>query len=96
VISNGLLLGGVFSMLYGIGWIIATDTSITRFLVMTAALLITLGLGFVRFVRRGKSSQASIENTGLSDIERRVQDLEGRMSAAAQVLGRKSEGPDSL
>jgi hypothetical protein len=36
VISNGLLLGGLFTMLYGVGWIVATDTSIVRFLVMTA------------------------------------------------------------
>lgn len=96
VISNGLLLGGVFSMLYGIGWVIATDTSITRFLVMTAALVITLGLGYVRFVRRGKSSTTStdsgiLESAGLADIEYRVQDLEGRMNEAAHALGK---GPD--
>src|SRR5207253_2576882 len=53
VISNGLLLGGLFTMLYGVGWIIATDTSVGRFAVMTIALLITLALGYVRFVRRG-------------------------------------------
>ena len=44
VISNGLLLGGVFTMLYGVGWVLTTDTSITRFLVMSVALVITLGL----------------------------------------------------
>ena len=54
VISNGLLLGGVFSMLYGVGWIAFTGTSVLRFLVMTVALGITVGLGYVRFVRRGR------------------------------------------
>lgn len=33
IISNGLLLGGIFTMLYGVGWIVATDTSVTRFVV---------------------------------------------------------------
>ena len=51
VISNGLLLGGVFTMIYGVGWIIATGTSYARFAVMTVALVITLALGYVRFVR---------------------------------------------
>lgn len=51
VISNGLLLGGVFTMIYGVGWIIATGTSYARFAVMTIALAITLALGYVRFVR---------------------------------------------
>jgi hypothetical protein len=97
VISNGLLLGGVFTMLYGVGWIIATDTSITRFFVMTAALVITLGLGYVRFVRRGTTSpdaagSAIPESEGLAQIERRVRELEERMNQAAHALGHK---PDS-
>jgi hypothetical protein len=92
VISNGLLLGGLFTMLYGVGWIVATDTSITRFLVMSAALAITLGLGYVRFVRRGLASLVAAgpvmpESEGLAHIERRVRDLEERMNEAAHALG---------
>ena len=95
VITNGLLLGGVFSMLYGVGWIIATDTSVARFFVMTVALAITLALGYVRFVRRAASVMSS-ESTrtagaGPGDIERRVRELEGRMNEAASALGRKSD-----
>jgi hypothetical protein len=100
VISNGLLLGGFFTMLYGVGWIVATDTSITRFLVMTAALVITLGLGYVRFVHRGTTSPIAAgspiqESEGLAQIERRVQDLEERMNEAARALGhnRDSSSP---
>ena len=94
VIGNGLLLGGVFTMLYGVGWIVATDTSVTRFLVMTVALAITLGLGYVRFVRRGRPSPVTAgpgvpAGEGLADIERRVRDLEERMHEAAQALARK-------
>jgi hypothetical protein len=96
VISNGLLLGGVFTMLYGVGWIATTGTSITRFLVMTVALVITLGLGYVRFVRRGTTSPVTVESEipkgeGLADIERRVRDLEGRMNEAAHALGQKHD-----
>ena len=50
VISNGLLLGGVLTMLYGTGWTLASGDSRARFWVMAVALLITLLLGYVRFV----------------------------------------------
>lgn len=97
VISNGLLLGGVFTMLYGVGWIVATDTSITRFLVMTVALVITVGLGYIRFVRRAASSSVAggpdaPVTEGIEDVERRVRDLERRMNDAAHALGEKADG----
>lgn len=94
VIGNGLLLGGLFTMLYGVGWIVATDTSVARFLVMSAALVITLGLGYVRFVRRGATPLSPVpggsgiaESEGFAQIERRVRDLEKRVNEAAQALG---------
>ena len=37
VLSNGILLGGLFTMLYGVGWGIASGSSLTRFLVLVAA-----------------------------------------------------------
>ena len=96
VISNGLLLGGIFTMLYGVGWIVASDTSITRFLVMTAGLLTTLGLGYLRFVRRGAASPAAAgsgiqDGEGGADVERRVRALEERMNEAAHALGRRRD-----
>ncbi|MGW8267733.1 MAG: hypothetical protein ACWGSQ_15315, partial [Longimicrobiales bacterium] len=92
VISNGLLLGGVFTMLYGVGWIIATDVSKARFVVMAIALAITLALGYLRFVRSGrttvgKADAAAPDGGGLADIELRLQALEERMQEAARVLG---------
>jgi hypothetical protein len=91
VISNGLLLGGVFTMVYGVGWIIATDTSVARFAVLTAALAITLGLGYARFVRRqpllaarAESGMADVE--GLGRIEQRLRNLEERVGKAADAL----------
>jgi hypothetical protein len=93
VISNGLLLAGVFTMVYGVGWIIATDTSVSRFIVMTMALAITLALGYVRFVRgRAATSAPGVGVTdpqGVTDLERRIRDLEARMNDAAQALGPK-------
>lgn len=98
VITNGLLLGGVFTMVYGVGWIIATDTSVARFLVMTVALVVTLGLGYVRFVRQRPiaampGGPATPDAQALADIGRRVQELEERMNDAANALGsrRRSE-----
>lgn len=94
VISNGLLLGGVFTMVYGVGWIVATDTSVARFAVMSVALAITIALGYVRFVRRRTITEAPgaviVEGgEGLVNIEQRIRDLEDRINEAANVLGRK-------
>ena len=91
VISNGLLLGGVFTMLYGVGWIIATDVSKARFVVMAIALVITLALGYARFVRNGKTAAdkaggAPTGADGLADMESRLRALEERMQEAGRVL----------
>jgi hypothetical protein len=96
VISNGLLLGGVFTMVYGVGHIIATGTSIARFTVMTVALVITLVLGYVRFVRRRALSvvperEAIAGGEGLVSLEQRVRGLEKRMDEAANALGQKGD-----
>jgi hypothetical protein len=95
VISNGLLLGGVFTMLYSVGWIIATDSSYARFGVMAVALLITLALGYIRFVRGGKTVASGLgaetpDAGELADIELRLRELEARVSDAGQALSRES------
>lgn len=92
VISNGLLLGGLFTMLYGVGWIVMTDSSLARFLVMTAALVVTLGLGYLRFVRRGsgpreREAPGAGGERGLAELEARIRDLEERTARAALALG---------
>lgn len=91
VISNGLLMGGVFTMLYGVGWVIVSGTSATRFIVMTFALVITLALGYVRFVRRRapaetRSAGATAPIGEFVDLEQRVRTLEERMMQAATAL----------
>jgi hypothetical protein len=89
VVGNGLLMGGLFTMVYGVGWVIATDTSVARFIVMTAALAVTLGLGYVRFVRREGTpvAGAGARPADVAELDRRVRDLEARLREAAGALG---------
>jgi len=89
VISNGLLMGGVFTMLYGVGWVIVSATSGTRFIVMSFALAVTLALGYLRFVRRravAGTTAATAPAGDLSELEKRVKTLEERMLHAANAL----------
>lgn len=96
VLSNGLLAGGVFTMLYGIGWIIASDQSVARFIVITIALALTIVLGYFRFVRRGRppatSAAAAATGESTAELEYRVSDLERRMDEAARVLQPRRPG----
>lgn len=63
VLSNGVLLGGLFTMLYGVGWGLASGNSITRFVVLVVALVVSLGLGYLKFVR-GRSPAAVAQAAG--------------------------------
>jgi hypothetical protein len=51
VFSNGVLLGGLFSVIYGTGWSFAGGDSRARFYVVLAALVLSLGIGYLRFIR---------------------------------------------
>jgi hypothetical protein len=94
VLGNGLLLGGVFTMVYGVGWIIGSEATVARFVVMTIALAVTLGLGYVRFVRReagegaGAAMGAGVPGHADGEIERRLGEVEDRLERVAEVLGR--------
>lgn len=66
VVSNGLLLGGLFTMLYGTGWVIFSGNSTTRFVAITFALLVALGLGYLKFVRERAERVAAEEAAGAS------------------------------
>jgi len=103
VISNGLLLGGLFTMVYGVGWIIASGESVARFGVIVFALAITLGLGYLKFVR-GKETAATtavavvgagaggeIDAAALGPLLSRIEALEARTEAAADALGARKE-----
>lgn len=93
VISNGLLLGGLFAMLYGAGWVIFSGTGVARFVVILFAFAITVALGYVKFVRRRRV--AGFETPAippapvveLGGLEARIAALEARQAAAAAALG---------
>ena len=52
VIADGVLLGGVFTLLYGLGRGLATGDEIFRFLVVTVGVVAAIGLGYWRFVKQ--------------------------------------------
>ncbi|PWB74889.1 MAG: hypothetical protein C3F15_07125 [Holophagae bacterium] len=101
VLSNGLLLGGLFTMIYGVGWVVFSGNSVTRFAVMAFALAVAIGLGFVKFVRGRARSAAIVPDAkaapsgaggaALADLEARVAALEERAAAAASALGGSQE-----
>lgn len=98
VLSNGMLLGGLFTMVGGIGLSIAGGEGVARFLVLTLALALTVGLGYLRFARRpeepttgpatpGGPPVPGEPGTDVSDLSGRVADLETRMSDMRRALG---------
>lgn len=95
VLNNGLLLGGLFTLVYGVGWIMTADNSVARFLAVTIALLTTLILGYIRFVRRRSVDAVSMtpktapigkQPQGLAELEKRLSALEARIDGVARVL----------
>lgn len=51
VIGDGLTLGGVFTLLYGLGRGMTVENNIFRFLAVTAGLMIILLLAYLKFIR---------------------------------------------
>jgi hypothetical protein len=95
VLSNGLLLGGVFTMLYGTGWVIFSGSSTARFFVILFALAVTIGLGYLKFVR-GRKAEVAVATepvvgggageAAIGGLAARVAALEARQAAAAAAL----------
>lgn len=107
VLSNGILLGGLFTMLYGVGWGLASGNSVTRFVVLVVALVVSLALGYLKFVRgRGPAGAAEVSaaspgasapvaggaSAEVAELSSRVEALERRLAAAAQGLSGQ-DGP---
>lgn len=99
VLSNGLLLGGLFTTLYGTGWVVFSGSSTARFFVVLFALIVTIGLGYLKFVRGRAARPATSEAAGgvseaeLGTLEARIASLEGRLAAVAAAFtsGQASE-----
>jgi hypothetical protein len=101
VISNGLLLGGLFTMVYGSGWVVFSGSSTVRFFVILFALAVSLGLGWLKFVRgrraavagtpQGIAAGAGEPTAEIAGLAARVDALERRAAAAAAALGAQPE-----
>lgn len=99
VFSNGILLGGLFSIIYGTGWSFAGGDSRARFYVVLVALLLTVGIGYLRFIRgrkgvpigtapaaAGAGGAVGVGADDLAVLSARVEALEKRAAAAGSAL----------
>ncbi|MDD3156130.1 MAG: hypothetical protein PHP14_01610 [Candidatus Pacebacteria bacterium] len=55
IIANGVLLGGVFTTVYGLIRGIMSDSSVFRFIIITIGLVITLVIGYIKFIKSRKN-----------------------------------------
>jgi hypothetical protein len=108
VFSNGVLLGGLFTVIYGTGWSFAGGDSRARFFVVLVALLLAVAFGYLRFVR-GREAAAEpaaaspavpsvagatgAEPESVAALTARVEALEARAEAAARALRGTPEVP---
>lgn len=60
-IADGVMLGGLFTLLYSLGRSFASDNSKYIFTVVSVALIVVLFLGYHRFVRPFAGAQVSAE-----------------------------------
>jgi len=59
VISEGLTLGGLFTLIYGLGRGVAVDNNIYRFVAVAAGLVVILLLTYVKFIRKSEPTSLS-------------------------------------
>lgn len=91
VITNGLLLGGVFTMIYAVGMTVTAGQSIWRFVVVAIALLVTIGIGYLKFAKpwRGPAAAAAAAQptpAADSELAARLTTLEHRLDALRRAL----------
>lgn len=56
-ISNGVLLGGIFTLIYSIIRGFSTDNIQYRFIIVTVGLIIALILGYIKFIKPRQTAQ---------------------------------------
>jgi len=61
VIANGMLLGGVFTLAYSIILGMQTDDTKFRFFLVAVGVLITLVLGYIKFIRPNEDNKLTEE-----------------------------------
>ena len=89
VLSNGLLLGGVFTMVYAVGMTISAGQSMLRFVVVTIALVVTIGIGYLKFARQRQRAAAAAAVTPLEaggELAERLAAVERKLDALGRAL----------
>jgi hypothetical protein len=90
VLSNGILLGGVFTMVYAVISAFIASASLLRFGVVALALVVTIGIGYARFVRGRRAPAQATPVAGPSevphDVAVRLATLERKLDALGDAL----------
>jgi len=85
VLSNGLLLGGVFTMIYAVGVTVSSNASVLRFVVVAVALAVTIAIGWLKFTRRRAVVPADA-GTVPADVAERLAAVERKLDALGRAL----------
>lgn len=100
VFSNGILLGGLFTVLYGTGVSFTGGDSRARFWVVLVALVLAIVFGYLRFIRgqrRAHEVEVAAAATGVvatdADLAARVSALESRFAALTAAFSGTNQPP---
>jgi uncharacterized membrane protein len=88
VLSNGILLGGVFTMIYAVGITVSSNVSVLRFVVVAIALAVTIAIGWLKFVR-GRAAKAGVSappEAATSELGERLAAVERKLDALGRAL----------
>ena len=89
VLANGALLGGLFTMIYAVGMGVSAGAQWSRFAVMTAALAVTVGVGWWKFTR-GRRPSVEVAGTTAGalpgEAEVRLSAVEAKLDALGRAL----------
>lgn len=85
VLSNGLLLGGVFTMVYAVGVTVSSEQNLLRFAVVAVALVVTIGIGYLKFVRGRKLAGVPVLPEA-GELVERLAAVEQKLDALGRAL----------
>lgn len=91
VLSNGLLLGGVFTMVYAVGMTVSANSSVLRFVVVAIALAVTIAIGYFKFVR-GRAAAAAAGATVPAGLPGEFGDRLAAVERKLDALGKALQG----
>ena len=89
VLSNGILLGGVFTMIYAVGMTVSSNASVVRFVVVAVALAVTVAIGYLKFVRKRAvqaTGAAAPTDAAAGELGERLAAVERKLDALGRAL----------